>query len=163
MRKQDLQKGEFDQIGRRLLEATRVSNEEIEQIVAPPQLFDAVKLRIKTEQRQSRNLAGNWRNSTLWNWQRISAASAALAILVFGAVGLVLINTSLPIDEQAAIVPAIEIPEEEVEIEPIPEVFRETAETKNPEIKPQPIARKQTFKKETLRKTKPARRTPAVK
>jgi hypothetical protein len=163
MRKQDLQKGEFDRIGRRLLEATRISNEEIEQIVAAPQLFDAVKLKIKTEQRQSRNLAGNWRSSTLWNWQKISAASAALVILVFGAVGLVLINKSLPIDEQGAIVPAIEITEEEVEIEPIPEVFRETAETKNPQIKPQPIARKQTFKKETLRKTKPARRTPAVK
>ena len=163
MRKQNLQKGELDQIGRKLLETSRISNKEIEQIVAAPQLFDAVKLKIKTEQRKSRNPAVNWRSSTLWNWQRISAAAAALAILVFGVAGLVLINKSLQIDEQAAIVLAIQIPEEKVEIQLFPEVFRETAETKNPEIKPQLIAKKQTVKKEILRKTKPEHRTPSVK
>ena len=55
MRKQDLQKGELDQTGRKLLETARISNEEIEKIAAAPQLFDAVKARIKTEQREHKS------------------------------------------------------------------------------------------------------------
>jgi hypothetical protein len=165
MRKQDLQKGELDRIGRKLLETARISNEEIEKIAAAPQLFDAVKARIKTEQREhkSRSYSGSSWNSTIWNWQKISVVSAALALFVFGAVSFVLINQSLQIDEQVALVPAIQTKSETIKTPEIPEDFPEITEAKIPEIKPQLIAKKETVKKETLREPKVERKTPSVK
>lgn len=165
MRKQDLQKGELDRIGRKLLETARISNEEIEKIAAAPQLFDAVKARIKTEQRvrKSKSYSGSWWNSTVWNWQRISVVSAALALFVFGAVSFVLTNQSLQIDEQAALVPAIQTQSEAIETPEIPEDFPEIKGLKNPEIKSQLIAKKETVKKEILRKPKTERKAPSVK
>ena len=161
MRKKDLQKGELDQIGRKLFRATQISGEEIEQIVAAPQLFDSVKARIKTEPQKSKSYSGNWRSSTLWNWQKVSVVSAAFVLFVFGVVGFVLIDKSLQKDEHAAIVPAVQTYSET--IAPISEDFPEIIEPKNPEIKPQPIAKKKTFNKETLRKPKIERNKPPVK
>src|SRR5687767_12726760 len=161
MRKQDSQKEELDQIGRKLLRATRISNEEIEQIVAASQLFDAVKIRINTEQRKSKSYSGNWWSSTFWSGQRISAVSAAFVLFVFGAFSFVLIIKSLQIDEQAKLVPAIQTESEA--IAPILEDFPETEQTENPEIKPQLIAKKKTFQKETVKKPKPERKVPSVK
>ncbi|HSK70712.1 MAG TPA: hypothetical protein VK892_03385 [Pyrinomonadaceae bacterium] len=165
MRKQNLQKEELDRIGRRLLETARISNEEIEQIAAAPQLFGAVKTRIKTEQRERklRSYSGSSWNSIFWNWQRISVVSAVLALFVFGAVSFVLINQSLQVDEQAAVVPAIQTQSEAIETPEIPEDFPEIEELKNPEIKPRLIAKKETVKKEILRKPNVARKTPSVK
>ena len=161
MRKQHLQKGELDQIGRKLFRATQISDQEIEQIVAAPQLFDAVKIRIKTEERKSKSYSGNWRSSTFWNWQKASAVSAAFVLFVFGAVSFVLIIKSLQIGEQAELVPAIQTESEA--ITQILEDFPETEQTENPEIKPQLIAKKKTFKNETLRKQKIERKKPLVK
>ena len=161
MRKQELQKGELDQIGRKLLRATQISDEEIEQIVAPPQLFDAVKIRIKTEQRKSKNYSDNWRSSWLWNRQRISAVSAAFGLFVLGAFSFVLIIKSLQIDEQAELVPAIQTDSET--IAPISEHFPEIEAANNPETKPLLIAKKKTFQKETVKKSKPERKAPSVK
>lgn len=161
MRKQDLQKEKLDQTARRLLEAARISNEEIEQIVAAPQLFAAVKSGIKAEQRKTGSYSANWWTSAFWNWQKISAVGAAFALFVFGAVGFVFIAKSWQIDEQSAIVSAVQT-EAEI-IAPISEDFQETVETKNPEIKPQPAAQKKAFKKEVLRKPKPERKAPSAK
>ena len=47
MSKQDLQNKKLDQIGRKLLEAAGTREEEIERIVAAPQLFDSVKASIE--------------------------------------------------------------------------------------------------------------------
>lgn len=164
MRNQILQKEELDQIGRKLLETARVSNEEIERIVAAPQLFDSVKARIQTDQRErkSNSFAGNSWSSIFWSWQRISVAATVLMLFAFGVLGFVLSNKTLQIDEQAAIVTAIQTPDEPVEIQPIPEVFTETAETKNPEIKPQFIAKKENSKKESFIKPKAERKTPST-
>lgn len=161
MRKQRLQKEELDQIGRKLLEKARISNEEIEEIVAAPQLFDAVKLRIKTGEPKSKSFSGNWRNSSLWTWQKIFAASAAAALFVFGAIGFVFIGKSLQMDEQAALVPEIQTESEAVA--PIFEDFSETRQAENPEIKLRITAKKNFVKKESVRKPKPERKTPAVK
>ena len=165
MKKQDLQKGELDRIGRRLLETARISDEEIEQIVAAPQLFDSVKTRIKTEQRErkSKSYSGSSWNSIFGNWQRIYVVSAALALFVFGAVSFVLINKSLQIDELAAVVPAIQTQSETIKLPQIPEYFPEIQEAENPEVKPQLIAKKETVKKETLRKPRIERKAPSVK
>ena len=165
MKKQNLQKGELDQIGRELLEAARISNDEIEQIIAAPQLFDAVKSRIKTEQRErpSKIHSGNWWDSFFWNWQGISAAVAVFAFFICGAFGFVLINKSLQFDEYVVNAPESQTQVEAVEIQEIPEDFPEIAEKKNSEINRQLIAKKQTFKKESTKKPDLERKTPSVK
>lgn len=161
----DLQKEKLDRIGRKMLETAMISDEEIEQIVAAPQLFDAVKARIKTEQRERKteSFSGGWSSPIFWNWQRISVVSAAFALFVFGAVSFVLINKAIQINEQAAFVPAIETPVEKIEIPEIPQDFIKFSEKDNPEPKPQLIAEKASFKKETFRKPKTGSKKPAVK
>jgi hypothetical protein len=86
MRKQDLQNEKLDEIRRKLLEATLVSDKEIERIVAAPQLFEAVKMRINKEQ-QTRKAKGFgiYLKSPLWNWRVMSTSAAVLLILIFGA------------------------------------------------------------------------------
>lgn len=116
MRKRNLQNEKLDQIGRKLLETTRVRHDEIEQIVASPQLFDAVKARIKTEQRErkSKNLFGNRLSFTIWNWQSFSVASAVLIILVFGAFSFIVMRQPDQINDQI-----VQAPEMPIEVAPI--------------------------------------------
>lgn len=163
MIKRNLEKQELDEIGRKLLEATRISDEEIEQIVAAPRLFQAVQTRINIERRASKSDSRNWRNSNLWNWQSISVAAAILILFAIGAVGFILIGRTLQIDEQAAIVAPLQTESESVEIAPIFEDFSETVETKKIKIKSQPMTKRKAFKKESLRKQNPQHKTPPVK
>lgn len=79
MSKHDLQKENLDRIGRKLLEAARVSSDQIDEIVAAPQLFDAVKARIKAEQKISRPKKGFF---FAWNLQTASSAFAVLLVLL---------------------------------------------------------------------------------
>lgn len=161
MRNRNLQKEKLDRIGSGLLRAARISNEEIEQIVAAPELFDAVKLRIKADRRRPDNQPGSRTNPIFWNWQRTSAAFAALALFVCGAVNFVFIGQSWQTEEQAAIVPPIRFEAET--IAPISDDFPETAENEKSEIKPQLIAEKKTLRQETARKPKRERKTLFVK
>lgn len=161
MRNRNLQKEKLDRIGSDLLRAARITNEEIEQIVAAPELFDAVKLRIKTEGRRPENHPGSRTNPIFWNRQRISAAFAALALFVCGAVSFVFIGQSWQTDEQAAVVPPIRFEAET--IAPISEDFPETAENEKTEMRPQLIAEKKTLHKETAGKPKRERKTRFVK
>ena len=83
MNKHDLQNERLDRIGRKLLEARKVSIEEIEKIVGAPQLFDSVKARIKNEQpcRKPKSSLGDWSNLFVWNRQNAAGAFAILIIL----------------------------------------------------------------------------------
>jgi hypothetical protein len=94
MNKRNSQNERLDRIGRNLLEATKIRNDEIEKIVAAPQLFDSVKARIKAGQYKpvKKSFFGDWRNLSFWNWQRISTVSAALFFLVLSAVGIVMLS-----------------------------------------------------------------------
>lgn len=55
MSKDQLQNKRLDQLGRALLEAVRVNNDEIEKIVGSPQLFDSIKAQINAEKRAKQN------------------------------------------------------------------------------------------------------------
>lgn len=101
----------FDRIGRKLLETTRMRSDEIERIVAAPELFDSVLARIKAEQseRKPENFFVGWRNSSVWSRQRISIISAVAAFFLFGAAGLIVIDKSIRINEQFAAIPVIQI------------------------------------------------------
>lgn len=89
MNKRNLQNEKLDRIGRKLLDAGRMRNEEIERIVASPMLFEAVKARIETERRQrnSKSVFSGWAKFQIWNWQKITAAVSMLFIV--GAIGLI--------------------------------------------------------------------------
>jgi hypothetical protein len=108
MNKRNSQNERLDRIGRNLLEATKVRNDEIEKIVAAPQLFDSVKARIKAEQYKPvrKSFFGDRRHLSFWNWQRISTVSAALFFLVLSAVGIVMLSK---LDQQVEMVSVPEI------------------------------------------------------
>src|SRR4028119_2045871 len=93
MNKRNLQNERLDRIGRNLLEAARMRNGEIEKIVCAPQLFDSIKARIRAEQNKTvkKSFFGKRQNLSLWSWQRISAFSALL-FLVLNLVGFVLFS-----------------------------------------------------------------------
>jgi hypothetical protein len=141
-----------------LLDSTRLRNEEIEQIVAAPQLFDAVKARIKNEQRErkSRLFTNNHWSFPIWNRQVVTAASAVLILLAFGAFSLILMRNSVQPEEQIAKTP--EIPVKTIAEETIQKKFIEdSAEIELAEksfVKPQ--AKRAVFKKEMPKPQKTA-------
>lgn len=90
MKERDLQNQRLDRIGRKMLEAARVRDEEIEKIIHAPQLFNAVKARIKTEEqsrRKPKRFFGDWaaRSASFWNRQTAAAAFTILIVLTAGA------------------------------------------------------------------------------
>lgn len=84
MSKQDLQNERLDRIGHNLLKAAKVSDNEIEKIVAAPKLFDSVKARIRIEQsqRKPKSFFGNLTPLFAWNRQFAAAVFAFLTVLV---------------------------------------------------------------------------------
>lgn len=84
MKRQNLKNKEIDQIGSNLLKVTKTSNEEIEKVVANPQLFNSIKTRIKADEQLHLETKHGFVN---WNWLKLSfinqqAAISAVAILV---------------------------------------------------------------------------------
>jgi hypothetical protein len=167
MNRQNLQNKRLDEIGRKLLETARVSNDELDRIVAAPKLFGAVKAGIKAEQRarQSKTFLGNRQGLLIWNRQK---TVAALAVLTFFALGLIIFTKrdSSPTLAEQINLPQIQIPKAPVEIaSPFenPEA-PEIVKTKNFERKNRVIFRKAVFKNEiaALPKAK-ARRKNLVK
>jgi hypothetical protein len=93
MRKRDLQNREFDKIGRDLFEATKPSAEQIEKLVTAPQLFDAVKARIKADEQSRRKPHGFFGDRAApFFWNRRTAA----AVFIFLALGAALIIFKTP-------------------------------------------------------------------
>jgi len=175
MRNRDLQNEKLDRIGRKLLETARVRNEEIERIVAAPQLFDAVKARIKAEQhqKQSKNFSGDWRNMPIWNWQRFSLATATFAIFAFCIGGLIAVSISRQTIEYVA-APEIQSPVAALEIQMLPQFSEDSPEIvkeDSPEIaktektvsKTQTIAKQANFKSGDVKEQKFARKTNSAK
>ena len=83
MIKRDLQNEKLDRIGRRLLKTAKLSSEEIEQIVASPRLFDAVRAGIQTEKqsrRKSKRFFSDWVNVSFLRWQTAAGISAILLV-----------------------------------------------------------------------------------
>jgi hypothetical protein len=167
MKNRDLQNENLDRIGRRLLETARVPDEEIERIAASPQLFEAVKARIKTEQiqKQSRNFFGDWLDLQVWSWQKLGAATAAFAIAAFCIAGLFVFSASRKVIEQVA-APEFQSPDATLESarelhfsEKPPEIVNQ----KKPGVAPQVFAKQANFKNDKVKTRKPARRKSPAK
>ncbi|MEO8074459.1 MAG: hypothetical protein ABI686_14565, partial [Acidobacteriota bacterium] len=84
MKRQNLKNKEIDRIGGNLLKVTKPSNEEIEKVVANPQLFNSIKTRIKADEHLHLETKNGFVN---WNWLKLSfinrqVAISAVAILV---------------------------------------------------------------------------------
>lgn len=88
MKKRNLQNRELDEIGRKLLEAGSLPGDELERIVAAPHLFDAVKMRIKAEQKSDHvSFLSNRTSFSFWNWQGASAAFAGVVLILLAISG----------------------------------------------------------------------------
>ncbi|HEX8247087.1 MAG TPA: hypothetical protein VF599_02800 [Pyrinomonadaceae bacterium] len=170
MKKRNLQNERLDRIGRKLLEARRVSaGEELDKIVGAPQLFEAVKAGIRAERRErrSKSRSGNWQSLLVWNRQKTVAALAVLMIFALGAFGLIAFtkqDSSATLAEKITL-PEIRLPFAPVEIPPPAETFEappEIAKTENSARKNRVIFRKAVFKNEAaaLPKRAPRKKNP---
>ncbi len=87
MKKQTEQQNRLDLIEKSLLESTRLKNEEIDEIVSDPKLFDSVLAKIATEEKQklqtSKQLLFNWNfvRNVFVNYRIGLAASACIVLL----------------------------------------------------------------------------------
>jgi len=93
MKKRDLQDEKLKIVERKLLRTGKLSDAEIEKIVAAPQLFERVRANIKTEESRRETKIGNvfaLPNLQFWNWQKSVLAFAAIAILIVGAAAMFL-------------------------------------------------------------------------
>ncbi|MGH9820317.1 MAG: hypothetical protein ACRD43_09130 [Pyrinomonadaceae bacterium] len=84
----------LDEVGRALLEAAKVRNDEIENIVASPHLFQSVKARIEGQMSESSFRIGG--PLQRWNWRLSFAACGMLVIFFAGAIGLNLYSKKTP-------------------------------------------------------------------
>jgi hypothetical protein len=91
MSKKDFQNHELDRIGRDLLAAAQIRDEEIEKIIAAPRLFESVKTRVKKEQTRLKPKMG----FPVWNWQ-IAGAFAVLTLAIIGAAAIVFRTPDAP-------------------------------------------------------------------
>lgn len=169
MNKKHLQNERLDRIGRKLLEAARVSDDEIEKIVRAPHLFDSIKTRIKAEElrQHSGSLRGLRRVFIAWNWQKASVAFASL-IVIFSLIGaFVFTKQDSPQDLAARSgVPEIQPDVELVEISQPQPLMKDSAEikkTKSPASRNQTIVQRAVFKKATAKLLKPQRKANFVK
>lgn len=167
MKNRNLQNENLDRIGRKLLETARARDEEIERIVASPQLFDGVKARIKTEQfqKQSKNLCGDWRHLQFWGWQRLGAATAAFAIIAFCIAGVLVFSASRKVVEQVA-APESKLPDATLKVEQhiqLPEKSLEIVKHEKPVGEPQVFAKQANLKNEKVKNRKPSRKTNPAK
>ena len=166
MNKRNSQNERLDRIGRNLLEAARMRNGEIEKIVCAPQLFDSIKARIRAEQNKTvkKSFFGKRENLPLWSWQRISAFSALL-FLVLNLVGFVLFSK---LDQQIEMVYVREVEsniesfETEQELQ-IPSDLPKPAQTKVHRAKSQTIAKEFARKSEEPETRNPSQAVKFVK
>lgn len=150
MNKRNSQNERLDRIGCNLLEAARMRNSEIEKIVCAPQLFDSIKARVKAEQNMTakKSFFGKRRHFSFWSWQRISAFSALL-FLVVNVVGFVLFG------KLGQRIEMVDVREVESNIES----FETKQKPQTPSDLPKPVrtkvhrAKSQTIAKEFARKS----------
>lgn len=94
MKKRDLQDEKLKIVERKLLRTGKLSDAEIEKIVAAPQLFQRVRANIKTEESRRETQVKsvfalpNFQYFQFWNWQKSVLAFAAIAILIVGAAAM---------------------------------------------------------------------------
>lgn len=97
MNSKKIQNERFDEIERKLLNSVRVRDEQIEEIINSPRLFNLVKAGIAVEKFQSK--PKKTFVLPLWNWQKDAFSFGALAVLLIAVFSLSIFlkkNESLP-------------------------------------------------------------------
>jgi hypothetical protein len=166
MKKQDSQNEKLDRIAKVLLTTARTKDEEIEKIVSAPELFNSVKARIKTEERarETKGFFGSWKSFQIWNLQKAFSAFAVLAVLLSGAVGLIVFRKQIApqvAEQTAAPSPQNQSQVSGVEISDSLRDFngeREIGEQQNAGGKNQKTIQKAAYKNERAQLRKPVRR-----
>ncbi len=155
MSKHDLQNQRLDQIGRNLFKATKADNEEIEKIVAAPQLFDSVKARIAAEEQQllrkPNRFFNNWVRLFFWSRQSAAGAFAILIVLLTCAAVIIIKKQGSSQLVEQMIKPETRPQIKRAENQPLPSEIKETKskETKNSAIKNRVDTERIVFKVET--------------
>ncbi len=144
----DRKNKKLDLIERKLLKASRISSEELREIVSAPQLFDRINARIKTEQaaQRSKNAAGQQTIFPVWRWQKAGLAFGGL--LVFLAVGASLIFFTRPDFSTAQFIESVAAPEVQKPIASVETLEPEISESRNEEnpVGKRNVAQKLAFK-----------------
>lgn len=72
-----------------LLKAVDLSDAELENIADAPDLFRSIRTQIRTEQiaREAKPFRLDWKNFTLWNWQRAGVLATLLIAFAMGLIG----------------------------------------------------------------------------
>ena len=135
MDKRNLQNNELDRVGRKLLAAAKVRDEEIEQIVGSPMLFDSIKTRIKIERcchnQKSVSVArANWQ---IWNWHRASAM--VLLLFIVSVIGFAVFSKFASQQQiELAATPEIQPRVKQIETEPL-QITQQTPEDSTVTVK----------------------------
>jgi hypothetical protein len=159
MSKPNLQNEQLDQIGRKLFKVTRVSDQEIEKIVASPQLFNSVKARITAEKQlhlKPKRVYDDRGIVFVWNWQTAAGAFTILIVLVTCAAVIVFKKQNPPQLVEQTIKPEIRLQNAPVENQLLPIVIKES---NIPAIKNRVKAEKIAFKAEKPKLPNPIRKT----
>jgi len=99
----DIEKKRLEKLERGVLEASRMSDDKLEDIVVAPHLFRSIKANVE---RQSSAAIPNSKNRTFifaWNWQLRLITSGALAIVLGVVIGLSLSGKKEPVAPVAAV------------------------------------------------------------
>jgi hypothetical protein len=149
MKNRRTQNERMDEIGRGLLEASKIPDSEIENIAAAPHLFRSIRSRIESEKpivEPDRFFKGR-PDFAIWNWRLSLAAYILLAVFLGGAIAVSLVSQKFP---------SPDVVENPIHTEPIV-----TIDTGHYIAPPQPgdgiqnpVLKTQTFAQKTVAKTK---------
>lgn len=145
MKQRDLQNELIDQIGRNLLEASKLQDSEIEKIIAEPNLFESVRARIEAGKTIGRAQSAfrDWIEISILNWKRVTVVGALAAFLI-GAFILVFFTR-----QEETPVAAIDTPAQVEQTEnpspiPDPNEFINSSEVKTPVIPQHAVSKGKT-------------------
>lgn len=157
MKGKDLQNEKLERAARKLLDLSLQSNrEQIEKIVAAPNLFDSIKARIEDESQsglKSKAFFGSWRVLPFFSPVKIGAAFAIIAFAIFSIIGFVVIDKTAPPNAQNIKAPELKNVFETPDLPPTPENSPEIA-TFNSTDKRQNNSAQTTFKTVALKTEK---------
>jgi hypothetical protein len=142
MKKRDLQDEKLKIVERELLRGGKLSDAEIEKIVAAPQLFERVRANIKTEESRRETKVKNvfaLPNLQFWNWQKSILAFAAIAVLIVGAAAVFVRFSNSPEMAQQPVIEEKQFAAAPVEKQP-ETVSPQIAETPENDFQPRQIA-----------------------
>jgi hypothetical protein len=120
MKQGNSQNERLDRVGRDLLEASKMRDDEIENIINAPHLFRSVRGRIESERsHHKKNIFRIWEGFPEWGWRLPIIASGLIMVFIAAAVGLSVLKNA-PVPSPVAKVPVRTVPDQVVTHDPKP-------------------------------------------